>query len=143
MSHHLTLLLGGARSGKSALACALASQHPVQSITYVATATAADPEMAERIRLHQLERPAHWHLREAPLALAEAIREASQEQTCLIVDCLTLWLSNLLHDAQGEPQPQESLEHHFQALEQALRSAPGRVILVSNEVGLGIVPLGL
>ncbi len=142
MSHHLTLLLGGARSGKSALACALASQHPAQSITYVATATAADLEMAERIRRHQLERPAHWHLLEAPLALAEAIRQASQPQTCLIVDCLTLWLSNLLHDAQGEPQPQESLEHHFQALEQALRSAPGRVILVSNEVGLGIVPLG-
>ena len=131
MSHHLTLLLGGARSGKSALACALASQHPAQSITYVATATAADPEMSERIHRHQLERPAHWHLLEAPLALAEAIREASQPQTCLIVDCLTLWLSNLLHDAQGEPQPQESLEHHFQALEQALRSAPGRVILVA------------
>ena len=142
MSHHLTLLLGGARSGKSALACALASQHPAQSITYVATATAADPEMSERIHRHQLERPAHWHLLEAPLALAEAIREASQPQTCLIVECLTLWLSTLLHDAQGEPQPQESLEHHFQALEQALRSAPGRVILVSNEVGLGIVPLG-
>lgn len=137
----ITLILGGARSGKSALACQLAAQSEL-AVTYVATATARDAEMATRIQRHQQERPAHWRLVEAPVALAQTIAVHAGNDQCLIVDCLTLWLTNLLHDANGQPQPDSRLNEHFEALEQALEQADGTIFLVSNEVGLGIIPLG-
>ena len=142
MVNQITLLLGGARSGKSALACSLASQSAKQPIIYIATALAADQEMAERIRRHQQDRPAHWRVVEAPLALAEAIVQHNQPDSCLIIDCLTLWLSNLLHDAEGTPNPLAKIEPQIAAFEQALINAKGRILIVSNEVGLGIIPLG-
>ena len=142
MVNQITLLLGGARSGKSALACSLASQPADQPITYIATAMPADQEMAERIRRHQQDRPAHWRVVEAPFALAEAIEQHSHPDSCLIIDCLTLWLSNLLHDAEGTPEPLAQIEPQIIALEQALIKAKGRILIVSNEVGLGIIPLG-
>ena len=138
---NITLILGGARSGKSALACQLAAQSEL-AVTYVATATARDAEMTTRIQRHQQERPAHWRLVEAPVALAQTIAVHAGNDQCLIVDCLTLWLTNLLHDANGQPQPDTVLSEHFGALEQALKQADGTILLVSNEVGLGIIPLG-
>jgi adenosylcobinamide kinase/adenosylcobinamide-phosphate guanylyltransferase len=127
------LILGGARSGKSALA----QHHALQSglrVIYIATATVMDEEMAARIARHRRERPADWKLAEEPLALAKTLQENAAPSHCLIVDCLTLWLSNLL--AAGET----CLAVEKQALLSILPELPGDVILVSNEVGQGIVP---
>lgn len=133
---HITLILGGARSGKSGQACALALASG-QPVTFVATATGSDPEMAARIARHQQDRPAHWQLVEAPLALAETVTRHAQADRCLLVDCLTLWLNNQLYlNAEAD------LATETGALLQALRAASGQIILVSNEVGLGIIPLG-
>ncbi|MDS4041364.1 MAG: bifunctional adenosylcobinamide kinase/adenosylcobinamide-phosphate guanylyltransferase [Candidatus Competibacter sp.] len=126
-------ILGGARSGKSEFAQrrALASSLPV---TYLATAQAGDAEMADRIARHRAERPAVWRLVEEPLALATALRTHAALDRCLLVDCLTLWLSNLL--AAGDHR----LSTETDALLDVLPALPGRVLLVSNEVGQGIVP---
>ncbi len=127
------LILGGARSGKSRYAeqRASASGDPV---TYIATATALDAEMTQRIAHHRARRPASWELCEEPLALAAALERAALPGRCLIVDCLTLWLSNLL--AAGEARR----ERECAALLDLLPTLPGAVLLVSNEVGWGIVP---
>jgi adenosylcobinamide kinase/adenosylcobinamide-phosphate guanylyltransferase len=131
-----TLILGGARSGKSALAERLAGDSG-REVVYVATAQAHDDEMHARIAHHRGRRPAHWHCVEEPLALAEALRRHAREDRCLLVDCLTLWLSNLLID----PQPAR-FERERDALLDTLPALPGELLLVSNEVGLGIVPMG-
>ena len=123
-----TLVLGGARSGKSRYAEALlASASPR---TYLATAEPGDAEMAERIRRHREQRGAVWATREAPIELPDAIRA---ETGALLVDCLTLWVSNLM--AQNR-----DLESAAEQLCGAIRRPGGPVVLVSNEVGLGIVP---
>ncbi len=132
----LTLILGGARSGKSAQACALALACG-KPVTFVATATASDAEMQARISRHQQERPSHWQLVEAPLALADSVRQHAAAERCLLVDCLTLWLNNQLFLCADVDLAAET-----QALRQALQDAPGQIILVANEVGLGIIPLG-
>lgn len=127
----VTLILGGARSGKSAHALRLAAEPPH---VFLATAEALDDEMAARIRLHQAERAADWGLVEAPLDLAAAIRANAAEGTTLLIDCLTLWLSNLMHherDADAE----------IEALLTALADVPGQFVLVSNEIGLGLAPM--
>ena len=127
------LILGGARSGKSAFAQrqALASG---LNVIYLATAEAGDAEMAARINRHRAERPATWGLVEEPLALANALRRHAAADCCLLVDCLTLWLSNLL--AAGD----DRLEAEVRALLLTLPTLPGDLVLVSNEVGQGIVP---
>lgn|SRR5690554_6580883 len=132
----IELILGGARSGKSTLAerIAVASGMPV---TYIATSQPLDEEMRQRIAHHRERRPAHWQLVEEPLALARVLREQAEPDRCLLVDCLTLWLTNLLLDANPERLQQER-----QALLDALDGLPGRLILVSNETGMGVVPLG-
>jgi len=127
------LILGGARSGKSALAQRRAAASGL-AVTYVATATAGDAEMAERIARHRADRPDHWDLVEEPTALGRVLRERAGAQTCLLVDCLTLWLANLL--GAGEAV----LERERDELLAALETSPGTVILVSNEVGQGVVP---
>ena len=132
------LILGGARSGKSALAEQRAEQSGL-AVTYVATAEAGDGEMVERIAHHQSRRPAAWQLVEEPRQLARVLAENAAFDRCLIVDCLTLWLSNLL---ANEPVDETSFAAERAALLELLPRLPGRVILVSNEVGLGIVPLG-
>ncbi len=128
------LILGGARSGKSALAERLAAESGLD-VVYIATATAGDAEMAERIAHHRSRRPARWELVEEPLRLAAALRGAAASDRCLLVDCLTLWLNNVIAD-------EALFQQERFALLEALPGLPGRVILVSNEVGMGIVPLG-
>jgi adenosylcobinamide kinase/adenosylcobinamide-phosphate guanylyltransferase len=129
-----TLILGGARSGKSAFAQrqALASG---LNVIYLATAEAGDAEMVVRINRHRAERPATWGLIEEPLALAQALHHHTAPDRCLLVDCLTLWLSNLL--AAGD----DRLEAEVRALLHTLPTLPGHLLLVSNEVGQGIVPV--
>ncbi len=129
------LILGGVRSGKSALAQRLALASGL-SVTYIATATADDEEMAVRIRRHQMERPGSWQLLEEPVALAGVLKMSASENRCLLVDCLTLWLSNLLV-AGGD-----LLKYQCQAFLDVLPGLPGRIILVSNEVNMGVVPVG-
>ena len=127
------LILGGARSGKSAFAQRRATASGLE-VLYLATAQAGDAEMAERIARHRAERPTDWELVEEPLALADALRTHAATNRCLLVDCLTLWLSNLL--AAGD----EALATESQALLATLPTLPGHLLLVSNEVGQGIVP---
>lgn len=131
-----TLILGGARSGKSALAERIAGDCGL-AVTYIATAQAGDAEMAARIAHHRARRPAHWDCIEEPLALAGTLRAHAAADRCLLVDCLTLWLGNLLGDA--DPR---HFERERDALLAVLPTLPGRVLLVGNEVGLGVVPLG-
>jgi adenosylcobinamide kinase/adenosylcobinamide-phosphate guanylyltransferase len=128
------LILGGARSGKSALAERTAAESGLE-VVYIATAEARDGEMCERIAHHRARRPEHWHCIEEPLQLAATMQRQAAAERVLLIDCLTLWLSNLL--AAGD----EVFEREREALLAALGQLPGR-ILVSNEVGLGIVPLG-
>lgn len=127
------LILGGARSGKSRYAEQQAV-HGGLPVTYVATATADDDEMARRIRRHRADRPAHWHTVEAPLRLAEALEIHAAAGHCLLVDCLTLWLSNCL--------ARDLWAQQRRALLDVLPGLPGTVRLVSNEVGQGVVPMG-
>ncbi|WP_020483930.1 bifunctional adenosylcobinamide kinase/adenosylcobinamide-phosphate guanylyltransferase [Methylomonas sp. MK1] len=133
----IELVLGGARSGKSRYAeqQALASGMPV---VYIATAEAGDDEMLSRIQHHQQRRPKHWLTVEEPIALADVISEYAGKQHCLLVDCLTLWLCNVLFDKQGNLQEQR-YQQQADALCAALAAGRQRVILVSNEVGLGVV----
>ncbi|AKX44531.1 adenosylcobinamide kinase [Thiopseudomonas alkaliphila] len=130
------LILGGARSGKSRLAEQLATETDLE-VVYIATAQAQDAEMQARILQHQQQRPAHWLLIEEPIQLAQVLQQAARDERCLLVDCLTLWLTNLL--LSDEPQ---LLEQQLTALYECIAELPGQLILVSNETGLGIVPLG-
>ncbi|HEY5993449.1 MAG TPA: bifunctional adenosylcobinamide kinase/adenosylcobinamide-phosphate guanylyltransferase [Gallionellaceae bacterium] len=131
-----TLILGGARSGKSRLAEKLAHESNL-AVMYIATAQAHDAEMAARIEQHLARRPAHWQSVEEPLALAAAMQAHAAADRCLLVDCLTLWLTNLLlHDDPA------TFARERAAMLDVLPGLPGQIILVSNETGMGIVPLG-
>jgi adenosylcobinamide kinase/adenosylcobinamide-phosphate guanylyltransferase len=129
-------VLGGARSGKSRhaqdMAEALAKNDTVELI-YIATAQAFDGEMTDRIARHRSDRDDRWQTVEAPLALAEALLAADARDTVMLVDCLTLWVSNLL-------LADVPIAARIDALLHAIGRLEGRVIIVSNEVGLGIVP---
>ena len=131
----LTLLLGGARSGKSALAARMATRWP-GPVTVIVTGEARDEEMAERIRRHRAARPAAWDTVEEPVDLDGAISGATAD-ACVVVDCLTLWVSNLLE--RGEKDVQITDRARTAADLAARRSAS--TIVVSNEVGSGIVPM--
>ena len=144
----LILVLGGARSGKSAygeaLAARLAGEAPV---AYIATATASDDEMRERIARHQASRPSHWLTIEEPLRPADALRATTAP--VVLLDCVTLLVANLLLDGAGEDDFREAnnardaearLDQAITDLLDAWRSRPMTLILVSNEVGMGLVP---
>ncbi|KPC33052.1 Adenosylcobinamide kinase/adenosylcobinamide-phosphate guanylyltransferase [Pseudomonas syringae pv. cilantro] len=132
----LQLILGGARSGKSRLAEKLAADSALKVI-YIATSQPLDGEMNQRVASHRARRPEHWGLVEEPVELARVLRENAAPDRCLLVDCLTLWLTNLLmlDDA-------EHLVREREALLDCLAGLPGEIIFVSNETGLGVVPLG-
>jgi adenosylcobinamide kinase/adenosylcobinamide-phosphate guanylyltransferase len=135
MSKH-TLILGGAKSGKSSLALELADRAGGRRV-FIATAQAGDGEMQERIRRHQAERGPEWSTVEEPIDLRAALQNADHNDAVLVVDCLTLWLSNLLTVAQ---LPAGDIAAKGRELAALLPTLQGRVILVANEVGLGIVP---
>jgi len=129
-----TLILGGVKSGKSRLAEKMAEESGLE-VVYIATATAGDDEMRQRIARHQKHRPEHWRLVEEPIELAEIIQREATSNRCLLVDCLTLWLTNLLC-ADDEQRMLSELE----ALPQIVPDLPGEQIFVSNETGLGVIP---
>lgn len=142
------LILGGARSGKSRLAEARALEWSDEcpdtcseigrgELIYVATAKAGDDEMRQRIRAHQAGRDARWQLVEAPLKLAEVLDRLRDRSACVLVDCLTLWISNALHEKCWPQERDQLLE-----VMRSLQDAPLSVVLVSNEVGSGVVPMG-
>lgn len=144
----VTLILGGARSGKSAYAESLAIASG-REVAYLATAQAGDSEMTARIAHHRQQRPAIWTTVEEPLALGEALLQWSTPGRLVLVDCLTLWLSNLLFsDAQDFPEvghghitPPACFEVQRALFLHALETMTGDVVLVSNEVGMGGVAL--
>jgi adenosylcobinamide kinase/adenosylcobinamide-phosphate guanylyltransferase len=140
----LTLILGGARSGKSGLAQRLAA--PAGRVTFVATAPApdGDPEMSARIEHHRAGRPAPWRTIEEPLALADAVDRSVDQADAILVDCLTVWLSNLFFEHR-DIVPKDALRQvedlarsNLQRI--AAAAGPCHVILVSNELGCGTVP---
>lgn len=131
MTQHC-LVLGGARSGKSAYAEVLAESHPGDRI-YIATAEAGDEEMRERIAHHRARRGSRWQTIEEPLKLLQVLRQESKAGRFLLVDCVTLWVSNLL---MMDLPVQAAVDH----LCNELPVLEARIVFVSNEVGLGIVP---
>jgi adenosylcobinamide kinase/adenosylcobinamide-phosphate guanylyltransferase len=140
------LLLGGARSGKTAHAISLAKSLSTQKkfdVTYVATAQPLDAEMRHRISLHRAERPANWHTLEAPGGLAQAVAKLPADHI-IVIDCMTLWLSNALLQDFREDAPSATLptwERERADFLQWLNATNNPVLLISNEVGAGIVPL--
>ncbi|MBE0369530.1 bifunctional adenosylcobinamide kinase/adenosylcobinamide-phosphate guanylyltransferase [Pseudoalteromonas aurantia] len=140
MNEKIVLMLGGARSGKSRLAERQAEQwlhsNLVSQLVYVATAQVKDEEMAQRVKHHRVSRSENWSVVEEPWSLPEVITDADKN-TCILVDCLTLWLTYGLCE-----QGVDAFLQQKSALLTALEKSQARIILVSNEVGHGIVPLG-
>ena len=141
------LIIGGARSGKSTHAERLADESGLR-VVYVATAQVLDGEMERRVAVHRARRPADWGLVESPLNLAETLHRHARSDTCLLVDCLTLWLSNLLFAGEAAQQAEagQAIDcrlflEETRALIETLPELPGQVIMVSNEVGCGVVPM--
>jgi adenosylcobinamide kinase/adenosylcobinamide-phosphate guanylyltransferase len=132
----ITLVIGGCRSGKSRRALDLAEQVSENRKIFIATCVPYDDEMKQRVVNHQKERSPDWATVEAPIRLPEAIIENSQNADVILADCLTLWVTNLLLD----PDEAEKIEDHIRHLTESLDMAKCPVILVSNEVGAGIVP---
>jgi adenosylcobinamide kinase / adenosylcobinamide-phosphate guanylyltransferase len=131
----LTLLLGGARSGKSALAVRLAVASD-RSVVFLATAEARDDEMAERIRRHRDARPSAWTTVEVPLALGDALRDLAPDE-CVVLDCLSLWVSNEMEAGAHD----DAIEAEARSVAGTLASRSAPAVVISNEVGLGIVPV--
>lgn len=134
--NELELVLGGARSGKSSYAERVA-KNSGKSVIYIATSEVRDDEMAKRVKLHQDQRPKEWTVIEEPIHLARELKANSKPENCILVDCMTLWLSNCLF-SESRVSWTECKSQLLQTLEQL----PGQVILVTNEVGSGIVPMG-
>lgn len=138
MSIHL--ILGGARSGKSHFAEQLATESGL-NVTYIATAQVYDDEFKQRVALHKSGRPQHWKTIEAHHKLASALMQTDDANCCVIIDCLTLWLAQCICPECAPPEGINWQDERRDFLMQ-LNQAQGKIILVSNEVGMGIVPLG-
>lgn len=130
----IVLILGGARSGKSTYALELAKRH--QRVALVATCQGLDKEMVERIRKHRLLRPKHWKTFEEPKDLAPLLQKVGDGFDCILIDCLTLLVSNLILSRHNE----EAILKKIAVLLRTLKKKKAQVIMVSNEVGLGLVP---
>lgn len=128
----VTLILGGVRSGKSRFAQNIAAQ--ASSVVFVATAKAVDEEMRAKIRRHQQERPKHWRTVEEPIDLARVLVNYSPHLDLLLIDCLTIFVANALEDGA------EAANKRVEAFVEALQNTKAPVVLVSNEVGSGVVP---
>ncbi|MGD8109405.1 bifunctional adenosylcobinamide kinase/adenosylcobinamide-phosphate guanylyltransferase [Vibrio sp. TRT 17S01] len=136
----IRLVLGGARSGKSSFAESLVMKSATQNSKarhYVATAQPMDDEMRRRIAHHQFSRDDQWQEHECPLALPPLLTQFT-EHDLVLVDCLTLWLNNVIYHRQDE----QDIEQAVKALTNALNACHADVVLVSNEVGLGVIPMG-
>ncbi len=131
-----TFVIGGCRSGKSTHALELAERIPGGRKLFIATCVPRDDEMEQRVIRHQRERGEKWSTLEEPVAVPEAIHKEGASHDVILVDCLTLWMSNLLLESDD----QERIAEHARALVRAIEASPCPVILVSNEVGAGIVP---
>ena len=139
----LLLVLGGARSGKSAYAQRLAQELGGDDVLFVATAEAWDEDMAQRIARHQQERPAAWRTLETPRQVGQAIALHVHDTTVVLVDCLTLLVSNTLLHCGASPDPaaaEAAVQEEVAALVQTCQTSAATYIVVSNEVGLGLVP---
>jgi adenosylcobinamide kinase / adenosylcobinamide-phosphate guanylyltransferase len=134
----LTLVIGGARSGKSRFAFQLGCQ--ARRPAYIATARAEDAEMAARIARHREARPAHWITVEEPLEAAAAVAALARERDFVLLDCLTVWLSNFCWEHCGETEREIEAAVLAEVVRIAAASAPSDVALVTNEVGCGLVP---
>jgi adenosylcobinamide kinase/adenosylcobinamide-phosphate guanylyltransferase len=142
MTREMTLVLGGARSGKSDYAQQQAEAYG-KIVLYVATATAGDEEMAARIQAHQHSRPAYWHTLEEPLGVGSAIKAFSKPYEFLILDCMTLLATNILLSLPEDVDPkkaEEAVDEEITALLAAYQQSDAAWMIVSNEVGLGLVP---
>lgn len=131
------LILGGARSGKSQYAELRAAESGMD-VLYVATAQAFDDEMQQRIQHHKQQRPDHWQLIEEPINLLSVLKDNATDTTCILVDCLTLWLSNQLCSEDYKSRFKKNIDN----LVGELPELPGKIIFVSNEVSMGIIPMG-
>ncbi|MBX2886187.1 MAG: bifunctional adenosylcobinamide kinase/adenosylcobinamide-phosphate guanylyltransferase [Granulosicoccus sp.] len=131
-----TLILGGIKSGKSRLAETLAIETGL-SVTLIATASIADEEMRLRVQAHKDSRPEDWQTVEEPVYLGQALHELDSSDNCVVIDCITLWLTNLL--LQDDPV---SLQSQIERLLDAVDQFSGQLFIVSNETSMGIVPLG-
>lgn len=131
-----TLVLGGCRSGKSRHALTLADQIKGKSKIFIATSVPLDEEMHQRVSAHQAERGPDWLTAEEPVRIADLIRDRSKDADVILVDCLTLWISNMMFEGYDDPQIRESTT----AFTDSIRTASCPVIAVSNEVGTGVVP---
>jgi len=134
----LILVLGGARSGKSAFAEAWATRF--ERVAYVATGVCTDEEMADRIRRHQCRRPEHWQTVEEPREVSAAVRRAASHVDCIILDCLTVWVANLMLSHEAAALGDDAILDRVRDLCQTVRDVPAQMLAVSNEVGCGIVP---
>jgi adenosylcobinamide kinase/adenosylcobinamide-phosphate guanylyltransferase len=132
----IVFVIGGCRSGKSTYAMQTAEKVPAEQKIFIATCVPQDEEMKRRVARHQKERSQNWVTVEAPLDLPEAILQNSRRENVILVDCLTLWVSNLLMETGGENNIADTTSQLIEALEKAA----GPIVLVSNEVGTGIVP---
>jgi len=130
----ITFILGGARSGKSTFALELAKEY--KDVAFIATCQGRDLEMRKRIKTHQLSRPKHWQTFEEPKEVIRALEKINSRCPCIVIDCLTLLVSNLILSGASHDSIVEEIKHVFKRL----NTFKSRVIIVSNEVGLGIVP---
>jgi adenosylcobinamide kinase/adenosylcobinamide-phosphate guanylyltransferase len=132
----IVFVIGGCRSGKSTYAMQTAERVPAEQKIFIATCVPQDDEMKRRVARHQKERSQNWVTVEAPLNLPEAVLQNSRSGDVILVDCLTLWVSNLLMETGDESKIEETISQFINAIEKAA----GPIVLVSNEVGAGIVP---
>ena len=142
MNRQLILIIGGARSGKSSFAERLARQGG--RVLFVATAEALDDDMARRIAAHRSSRPVEWDTLEEPRNLADAVRDKMNDDTfkydTVVVDCLTMWVSNLLLTFEGDADAERKIVGAARELLEVCEASGGTWVVVTNEVGLGVVP---